>query len=143
MRTIAKAVAAVIREVEGRQQLLVFRHPTAGVQLPKGTIEPDETIAHATLRELEEESGLTLTAEPRYIGTWDRLLPAGHIHPWHVSLIDAPAGLPEQWDHAAIGSPEEDGLIFAFHWVDVEASLPGRLHPVFADVARMLLDHLR
>ncbi|MBO9576299.1 MAG: NUDIX domain-containing protein [Sphingobium sp.] len=143
MRTIDKAVAAVIRETDGRAQLLVFQHPTAGVQLPKGTIEPDESIALATLRELEEESGLTLDGPPHYIGTWERVVRAGETHPWHVSILQAPPGLPEQWEHSAVGSPEEDGLIFAFHWLDMDAALPGKLHPVFTDVSLMLLDHLQ
>ena len=141
MKTVDKAVAAVVRTHDGRRDLLVFTHPQAGVQLPKGTIEADESIALATLRELEEESGLRLSTPSHYVGAWNRVLNGGAIHPWHVSLLDAPAGLPEQWDHVATGSPEEEGLIFAFHWLPIDADLPARLHPLFADVIRMILDH--
>ena len=141
MKTVDKAVAAVIRTIGGRRELLAFTHPSAGVQLPKGTIEPDESIALATLRELEEESGLILDGTPHYLGRWDRAVSVDEVHPWHVSLLDAPPGLPDSWDHEATGSPEEDGLIFAFHWLPLNAALPARLHPAFTDVTRMILDH--
>ena len=39
MKTIHKAVAAVVRRNGASSELLVFRHPKAGVQLPKGTVE--------------------------------------------------------------------------------------------------------
>ncbi len=147
-RVIEKAVAAVVRRAEGRRELLVFRHPLAGVQIPKGTMEPGETIAEAALRELEEESGLALACTPDHIGTWERVLASRiegdgmpRVHPWHVCLMDAPPGLPESWSHCATGSPEEEGLIFDYRWLAIDAALPAALHPLFDAVSRMLLDH--
>ena len=148
MKTVEKAVAAVVRTVDGRPQLLVFDHPHAGTQLPKGTIEPGESIAAATLRELEEESGLALACDPAFIGTWERQrhgdiedASTPRIHPWHLSVLDAPPDLPDNWSHRATGSPEEEGLIFAYRWVAIDAGLPGRLHPLFDAISRMILDH--
>ncbi len=40
-------------------KILLFRHPLAGVQLVKGTIEKGETPSEAVLRELAEESGIS------------------------------------------------------------------------------------
>ncbi|HEV8639334.1 MAG TPA: NUDIX domain-containing protein [Chloroflexota bacterium] len=40
------------------QELLVFLHPRAGVQLPAGTVEPGESVQAAVLREVREEAGL-------------------------------------------------------------------------------------
>ena len=40
MKVVHKAVAAVDRDQGRESELLVFRHPLAGVQLPKGTVEP-------------------------------------------------------------------------------------------------------
>lgn len=51
-----KATCYVVRD--GR--LLVFRHrdhPLAGVQVPAGTLHPDEPPAAGALREAEEETG--------------------------------------------------------------------------------------
>ena len=145
MTIVEKAVAAVIRSVDGRPELLAFTHPKAGVQIPKGTIEPGESVGAATLRELEEESGLVLSDAMRRIGSWERTPPSrpDEIQHWHVSLLEAPAGLPERWEHSATGSPAEDGLIFAYHWLPVDADLPNRLHPLFGPVCHMLLEALR
>ena len=145
MAILHKAVAAVVRGSE----LLAFAHPLAGVQLPRGTVEADETPAEGVLRELEEESGLVLATEPRPIGQWTRLLDGrfgekanGDEHVWHVFVIEAPEGLPDSWTHAAVGSAEEEGLVFAFHWLPIDAALPGRLHPVFAATCDLLLADL-
>ena len=47
MKVVHKAVAAVVRDYGRGSELLVFRHPLAGVQLPKGTVEPEEAYAAA------------------------------------------------------------------------------------------------
>ena len=146
MRTVRKAVAAVIRKDRGAPELLVFTHPLAGVQIPKGTVEPDETIEQATRRELREESGLALGSDIRRLGIWQRTAGAGpredgepQCHEWIVSAMDAPDGLPGHWRHAAEGSPEEVGLIFAYHWLPIDKDLSQSLHPLFSEVAEMIV----
>ncbi len=58
-----KACPVVLRgAAAGRVDVLVFRHPLAGTQLVKGTIEAAEVIQRAAERELLEESGLVATA---------------------------------------------------------------------------------
>ncbi len=58
--SVLDKVAAFVTRDEGEsRELLVFRHPTAGVQLPAGTVEPGETVEAAVLREVAEETGLT------------------------------------------------------------------------------------
>jgi len=148
MSAIHKAVAAVVRANGAGFELLAFGHPLAGVQLPKGTVEPDETLADAVLRELEEESGLRLAVAPRLIGEWPRVLDgrfgeeaSGTLHVWHLFVLEAPAGLPDAWTHEAVGSPEEEGLAFAFHWLPLDPGLKARLHPVFGATVDMLVAH--
>ena len=149
MPIVDKAVAIVLRERGGAPEVLAFRHPLAGVQLPKGTVEPGEAPATAALRELHEESGLLLEAEPVPIGQWQRVLDgrfgeeASHaLHTWHLFVIAAPPGLPERWEHRASGSAEEDGLVFAFHWLPVGAVLQERLHPVFGATIALVSEYL-
>lgn len=125
---IEKACACVVQA--GR--LLVFRHPLAGVQLPKGTIDPGETPAQAVLRELAEESGLVLEAQSVALGHFDVERVANGFIPgeepewqrWHVFWIAPVAPLPERWEHVAHGSPEEDGLVFRYFWHPLAEPFP-------------------
>ena len=149
MKTVWKALAAVVRQRDGRPEVLVFRHPMAGVQLPKGTVEADEAMHEATLRELAEESGLHLDAVPEPVGTWKRVVGGGpnedgplEINMWSISILRANGSLPDQWDHEAEGSPAEDGLTFAFFWLPLDRSFPTVVHPLFATAASMILDHV-
>jgi len=119
---IPKACACL---VDARGRLLVFRHPEDGnMQLPKGTIEPGESPEAAVRRELLEESGIYHVGELQSLGTLQRDCEAGvegntHRHPqlWHLFLMRADGALPERFDHVAMGSPEEDGLVFSFRWL--------------------------
>ena len=62
-----KACPVVLLRTPGRIEILAFRHPIAGCQLVKGTIEAGETIQTAAERELLEESGIIGTATD-YLG---------------------------------------------------------------------------
>ncbi|MCE9634819.1 MAG: NUDIX domain-containing protein [Planctomycetes bacterium] len=145
-RIVHKAVACVVRDFAGRRELLVFDHPLAGTQIPKGTMEAGEGVVEAALRELHEESGIASATPVSVIGTWIRRIGAGphedgpdEMHHWHLVLIRPDSELPDAWSHVAHGSPEEDGLVFRYRWVAVDRELPRALHPLFADVAQMLL----
>lgn len=123
---ILKACACL---VDARGRLLVFRHPEDGnMQLPKGTIEPGESPEVAVRRELLEESGLDYAGPLQSLGTLDRECEAGvegntHRHPqlWHLFLMRTEgqlADVPETFVHTATGSPEEEGLVFTFSWLE-------------------------
>jgi ADP-ribose pyrophosphatase YjhB (NUDIX family) len=53
-----KACPVVFRKKAGLMEILAFRHPIAGYQLVKGTININEGIEQAAERELLEESVL-------------------------------------------------------------------------------------
>ncbi len=55
---LGKVTAFITRATSTERELLVFLHPTAGLQLPAGTVEADETPEAAVLRETAEETGL-------------------------------------------------------------------------------------
>jgi 8-oxo-dGTP pyrophosphatase MutT (NUDIX family) len=55
---LPKVTAFITRAAPGGRDLLLFRHPTAGVQIPAGTVEEGEAIERAVLREVAEETGL-------------------------------------------------------------------------------------
>ena len=113
------------------------------MQLPKGTIEPGEAPEDAVRRELLEESGIDYTGELVPLGTIDRYCEAGvegnkHRHPqlWHLFLMRAQTSLPETFDHVAMGSPEEDGLVFSFSWLADHAPLDDFAEPYVRAIAK-------
>ncbi|MGX5266288.1 NUDIX domain-containing protein, partial [Klebsiella pneumoniae] len=58
MTLIEKVVPGVFRKINNNLEILVFRHPLAGIQIVKGTVEHQEQLEYAALRELYEESGI-------------------------------------------------------------------------------------
>lgn len=58
MKKIDKVTAFIVRQRAAGAELLLFRHPSAGVQLPAGTVELGESPEAAVLREAAEETGL-------------------------------------------------------------------------------------
>jgi 8-oxo-dGTP pyrophosphatase MutT (NUDIX family) len=81
MAYIEKVTAFITRN--GGQDLLLIQHPDAGIQLPAGTVEEDESPERAVLREVREETGLESTGDPaagglrlvQYIGLLDEVAP--------------------------------------------------------------------
>lgn len=69
-----KVCAVVVRD--GR--LLMFRHPRAGGQLVKGSIEYGEDIGSAAIRELFEEAGIRARVVAD-LGSSDAIDPAGVV----------------------------------------------------------------
>ncbi|VTU25357.1 nucleoside triphosphatase YtkD [Variovorax sp. PBL-H6] len=131
---VLKACACL---VDCRDRLLVFFHPgDAGMQLPKGTVEPGESPEDAVRRELLEESGIVYDGELVPLGTLDRERETDiqrgqrkHSQLWHLFLMRTQAQLPERFEHTATGSPEEHGLVFRFSWLAPDAPLDGFTAP--------------
>lgn len=97
---------------------MVFLHPVAeaGIQIPKGTVEFEESPCHAVRREVEEETGLknfqveSLIAED----DWENVDGKIHNRFFYKLFID---DAPDQWDYSPTGGGEEDGLNFRFFWI--------------------------
>lgn len=60
----------VLRQSAERWQILAFRHPKAGTQLIKGTLETGERPEAGVLRELAEESGIAHAAVVEKLASW-------------------------------------------------------------------------
>ncbi|MEG0416724.1 MAG: NUDIX domain-containing protein [Erysipelothrix sp.] len=118
MTPIKKAYGYVTRNIEETTQVLVFQHsnPEAGIQIPKGTVKPNEDTYNAVRREIEEETGLSnfdvvdLIAED----FWE--YDDGIIHNrffYKITVLNA----PDKWDYQPTGGGDEEGLTFHFFWI--------------------------
>ena len=76
-KIVQKVTAFIVRENNGVKELLVFKHPTAGVQIPAGTVEDGEGIETAVKRETYEETGLQFVKIEKYLGCFENELAEG------------------------------------------------------------------
>jgi 8-oxo-dGTP pyrophosphatase MutT (NUDIX family) len=102
---------------------LAFRHPAAGCQLVKGTIEATETIQNAAERELFEESGIAGVAID-YLGA---IRTAEPEQEWHFVLCQT-GPLAETWTHQ---TTDGGGLDFDFFWHSLREEPTPTWHPIF------------
>ncbi len=65
---VEKVTAFITRERYGVKELLLFKHPRAGVQIPAGTVEDGESLKTALKREIYEETGLRLVKIEKILG---------------------------------------------------------------------------
>ncbi|HEY7347606.1 MAG TPA: NUDIX domain-containing protein [Ktedonobacterales bacterium] len=117
MRTRRRAYIYVIREKDGVRQLLVFHEddPEAGIQVPGGGIEPDETPLEGMKREVLEETGLKACVVERELAV-DLRQYEDHLQERHFFWLSV-ADAPDEWDHVVSGKGEDNGLIFHYFWV--------------------------
>ena len=121
-----KACPVVIRKRNDQLEILVFRHPLSGVQLVKGTIESGESSLEGAERELQEEAGITLSAEHQLL-EWQRY-PGEPI--WAICLMESGDDLPDEWSHHC---NDDGGHMFQFFWHPLRESPDSQWHPVFVD----------
>ena len=76
---VEKVTGFVTCQWQNDTQLLLFKHPYAGIQIPAGTVEEGETLEDALLREVVEETGLignTAVTLTHYLGSHVEKLPS-------------------------------------------------------------------
>ncbi len=141
---VLKACPCVIVD----EKILAFEHPDASFQIPKGTVEDEESIEAAVLRELQEESGISTGLIVDKVGEFEWLIDAGtatfkshELQQWHIYRVDVRTTLPAQWSHVASGSEAEEGLLFNYFWQPLD-EIPDAFHPVYREVIRMAASHL-
>ncbi|AJA16773.1 MULTISPECIES: NUDIX hydrolase [Pseudomonas] len=118
-------------------KILLFRHPLAGTQLVKGTIENGETPSVAALRELAEETGIVDAVIGSDLGCWK----ADHQHQvWSFHLCRAGRELPESWVHQTL---DDHGHRFDFFWASLDNLPYTDCHPVFQRALVFLCETLR
>lgn len=92
IKVISKVTAFVTRPINGQAELLLFRHPLAGIQVPAGTVELGEPLEAAVLREAAEETGLSQLRLLRHLGhTRDELPQNQRLVLRMTKVFDAPS----------------------------------------------------
>jgi 8-oxo-dGTP pyrophosphatase MutT (NUDIX family) len=118
---IKKAYGYVTRINNGETQVLVFQHPIkeAGIQIPKGTVKPQEDAYQAVIREMKEETGLENFHVEKLLTEdfWENV--DGAIHNRYFYQISV-SNVPDEWDHQPTGGGDEAGLTFHFFWISSE-----------------------
>ena len=134
---IQKVVPIILRMQMDEIQILVFRHPLAGIQIVKGTVEPNEKLEHAALRELSEESGIEHASIQRFIGIHSPKVGGAD---WYVYLCEAQEQLTDQWTHHCT---DDGGLDFQFFWYPLFSPPTQEWHTIFQDLLTYLQEHLK
>ncbi len=118
-------VCPVVLRMGSEAEILAFRHPLAGLQLVKGTIEPDESPDDAALRELAEESGLVGAVVASHLGVWNSDY---EDQVWSFYLCEIANTLPDEWIHH---TSDDGGHDFRFFWHPLSVSPTSEWHEVF------------
>jgi len=84
-------VAVIGFRGNSRQSFLAIQHPTAGLQLPAGSVEPGEQPDAAASREFMEETGIAAISNLREIATIDEDLRGSAITKTAIDLFDDPS----------------------------------------------------
>jgi len=74
IRIVEKVTAFITRWQADGPELLVLHHPLAGLQLPAGTVEINESLENALFREVVEETDLVDIKIVAYYGSIDSTL---------------------------------------------------------------------
>ena len=142
---VRKRVSAyVTREQHGRTELLVFDHrgmPDVPTQVPAGRVDADESLEAGLVREVEEETGLTvqpgmLLANPL---EHEQALGSG-AHETFAFHATAPAGGPDHWAHDVTGTGMDGGLVYECRWVPLDECPPlwGKPDPLVEKLQRSI-----
>lgn len=119
-----KSCPVVLRNGEGLE-ILAFKHPIAGLQLVKGTIEPGENPGEAAVRELAEEAGILAADITSDLGLWE----TGYQDQiWSFHLCKVEQETPDEWVHH---TTDDGGHDFKFFWHSLTKPTNSEWHEVF------------
>ncbi len=111
---VLAAGAVVWRLMDGRARVLLVHRPGHGdVSLPKGKVDPGETLPQTAVREILEETGLAVVLGAP-LGTVEYVMPNGRdkvVHYWSAEVDDHALELARFQSNAEIS---------ALEWIDLE-----------------------
>jgi ADP-ribose pyrophosphatase YjhB (NUDIX family) len=99
--------------------LLVFRSlDEPGFEVPKGSVEPGETLEQAALREIREESGVSEVQVVKELGVTRYL-----DEEQHFMLLRVTQNVPSSFTHLVTGDGVDEGFRYDFQWFGVTPAL--------------------
>ncbi len=81
-------------------------------RFPRAVSIPGERLEDAVLREVREETGVSLNGELTLLGNHEHLDGIGRPAVSHFFRADAPEGLPDAWQHTVSGEGDDVALVF-------------------------------
>jgi ADP-ribose pyrophosphatase YjhB (NUDIX family) len=134
----------VVGYVTRGDELLVFDHkelPDVPTQVPAGRVDAHETLEDGLRREVEEESGVSVTAvsELADADEFERLYGSGVHRSYAFHALAEPGG-PDEWEHSVSGTGMDSGLTFLCRWVRLDECPPlwGKPDPLVEKLSRSI-----
>ena len=118
-----KVFVYVIRAREKSVDLLVFDSlDEPGYEVPKGSVEPEESLEEAVHREVYEESGIEGLRIIKELGKtqWGD-------EEQHFFLSEAPCGVTDVFKYQVTGEGIDRGFLYEYRWLEIKGDLGERL----------------
>jgi ADP-ribose pyrophosphatase YjhB (NUDIX family) len=133
-------VDKVVGYVTQGDRLLVFGHPnspSAGIQVPAGTVETGESLNDAVIHEVREETGLSNVSILSFLGAREYdMSPFGkaEVHRRHFYQVLFLGEAPSTCVHYETSGGRSEPIAFEFFW----AELPDRVPELIAGQGELL-----
>lgn len=114
----------VLAYILNDKKLLIFdepEFPEIGFQVPGGTVEAEEDIFSAVIRESQEETGISTFELISYLGQKDFFVEKYNLQlNRHFFLLKTNEKKDETWEHTEkFNSIEAKEVLFRFKWVEL------------------------
>ena len=114
-----KVFVYVVRAKKESVELLVFDSlDEPGYEVPKGSVEPGESLEEAVHREVHEESGIGGLGIIKELGEtqWKS-------EEQHFFLAAAPSGVADVFEYQVTGEGIDKGFWYQYRWLEIKQSL--------------------
>jgi 8-oxo-dGTP pyrophosphatase MutT (NUDIX family) len=114
-----KVFVHVVRVGETTAEVLVFDSlEEPGYEVPKGSVEPGESLEEAVHREVYEESGLKGLNTIKELGKtyWGD-------EDQHFFLVEAPPDVADTFEHEVTGEGIDTGFWYRYLWLEIGREL--------------------
>jgi 8-oxo-dGTP pyrophosphatase MutT (NUDIX family) len=118
-----KVFVYISRTRGGRAELLVFASlDEPGYEVPKGSVEPGESLEMAVHREVYEESGIKDLKVIQELGKtqWGN-------EEQYFFLVEAPSDVADSFEHQVTGEDIDRGFRYQYRWLEIGQGLEERL----------------